>query len=193
MKKYKDIVIIAILLLGAYFIYQNKVKSDKFDSKISSVENYYKIKLDSTYSALAVLSDSIKKYKAITNSLEKSEQKAKDKANNWKKSYSKLVKLTPKNLRDSLENYKLREKALLSENKHLRQALKKADSALYIKTKTITSLELKVKTQQSVIDTQEEFRLKTVEIYKKEVKKTRRQNVFLKIGGVLLVIGAVLL
>ena len=193
MKHAKEILIIIVIIVLGFFVYQNSQDNKHFKNELKAINLNHKQKLDSLNSIIATLSDSIQKEKQVVQELEQSEQEAKNKANKWQYSYSQLKKQTPKTLRDSLNNYKAREKVLLSENKSLRQALKIADSAKAIQFKTITKLDMIVLNKDSIIKSQDLMHLKTVELYEKDQTKQQIKGAKKGVIGTILITIAIIL
>lgn len=178
--KTKNILLAILVIALSYGVYDYITSKDKeYKKTLDEKELENKIIKDSINKLVLKtidLSNKVKENEVVVDSIEKGEETAKKEVEKWKYSYTQLVKAIPKDVRDSLTNYKEREFSLLEENKSVTKALVFCDSAKIVQSVIITDLKEIISTKD-IIDGQKDRMLSNqgemIGILKQEVKHSR--------------------
>ena len=196
---FKYILIIVLMLITAaatYFAvsshYQNKEAEQKIE-KISNEVKDLKKYADSVQVITDDLKDSVIVRDVEIEKLQKSQEKSRKEAADYRKKYIELKNLNPVTVDDSLDVSEGMVEVLLGENKAQAETIVKLDSVVAIQAKTITDLKQIVVNLEDVIDVKDkiiELKDKQIELKNKQLKKQKGK----KLGAYLTggAIGAIL-
>ena len=191
--KLKDIIlIIAILVLG-YFVFQNFQSTKEWKAEKIKLETFYEAKFDTLNAHRNVLRDSITNLKALTDNVQKEGDSAQNVANKLRRSLIQLRRENPKTKDELIDNLLAQNQILESENKQLRKVIQKRDSAILIQGATINKLEKIIINRDNVIAVKDTFHIKTVELYEGVIKKQKTKSLLTKVGGIALVVLAMVI
>lgn len=202
MKNIKNILIIILILVASYFVYDginSRLNNDKLQEELDQQQESIDKATDSI-NKLNIVVDlkqkKVAKNEAKVDSLQQKEKTYQDQANYYKKSYKELLKEKPKTTKDTINNLQRREIVLLSENKALDSS--NVNLRGQVSTLQIVTAELK----EIVIAKDSIIKYKDITIYHKDLmlgtyinvlKKEKKKSLFTKIGAGLLVVVAFLI